>query len=317
MKNILYITFLVLSVACSTKNNKSQYQQYAEISIADGGYWDNNVYVDGQVFNNVQQLKVPSQHTDHSYFIRYEGPGWESDKVGYRLYLDWRNAIDIFGKKTNQLVLKEVGQDGFDSYHEMQSWGMDVLKVGNSLGLGSFGRYDGSEVHHFKNVDSTLVSISNELESSSINISYHGWTTNKIVTDLAADISIESGSRLTHVTLDRSTLFEGLCTGIVKHDVAVISSDSIDSAWSYIATFGIQSLVPDELGMVLFYRNDQVASLVDGNDDHLVVFKKNVQVVDYYFAASWVQEPEGIGSKEAFVTYINEVLTDLNTNDAG
>jgi hypothetical protein len=41
---------------------------------------------------------------------------------GYRLYLDWRNAFDILEKK-EVIVLPLVGQDGFDSYHEMKRLG--------------------------------------------------------------------------------------------------------------------------------------------------------------------------------------------------
>jgi hypothetical protein len=60
-----------------------------------------------------------------------------SHKFGYRFYRDWRNASDIFGKKMPEMVLQNVGQDGFDSYHEMADWGMDILKVGESPGMGS------------------------------------------------------------------------------------------------------------------------------------------------------------------------------------
>jgi len=68
---------------------------YAEISIKEGGEWQGREYEGGE-FKNVDTLTVPENHTDHSWFIRYEGPGWENKQVGYRLYLDWRNAIDIF-----------------------------------------------------------------------------------------------------------------------------------------------------------------------------------------------------------------------------
>lgn len=108
----------------------------AELSHKFGGEFVNRKYVGGG-FQNVSYLKLPPEHTDHSDFIRYEGPGWESDKVGYRFYLDWRNAIDIFGKKVSNMVLKNVGHDEYDSYHNPADWGMDILKVGESLGVGS------------------------------------------------------------------------------------------------------------------------------------------------------------------------------------
>lgn len=132
MKKILLpALFLMIALSCKRENQQITSQQepepvpslttYAEISMKEGGHWDDREYIDGN-FVNVDTLNVPSEHTDHSWFIRYEGPGWENSQVGYRLYLDWRNAIDIFGKKVDSLVLPYVGQDGFDSYHETQPW---------------------------------------------------------------------------------------------------------------------------------------------------------------------------------------------------
>ena len=99
----------------------------------------------GGSFKNVNHVTNPPQYTDHSEYIRYEGPGIESDMAGYRVYLDWRNGFDIFGKTTPGLVLQDVGQDGYDSYHEMSDWGADILKVGQSLGMGGYGYWDGNK----------------------------------------------------------------------------------------------------------------------------------------------------------------------------
>ena len=61
---------------------------------------------------------MPDEHTEiHLFSVGIKGPGWESDKVGYRFYLDWRNAADIFGKKVDTLVLQDVGQDGLIRSH--------------------------------------------------------------------------------------------------------------------------------------------------------------------------------------------------------
>ena len=117
---------------------------YAEVSIKEGGQWQGKVY-EGGTFRNVDHVTPPPQYTDHSKYIRYEGPGIESDVVGYRVYLDWRNGFDIFGKTNPALVLRNVGQDGYDSYHEMADWGADILKVGKSLGMGGYGYLDGSK----------------------------------------------------------------------------------------------------------------------------------------------------------------------------
>jgi hypothetical protein len=128
----------------------------AELSVKKDGYFENRKYIGGD-FVKVDELHVPEEHTDHSYFIRYEGPGWESDKVGYRFYLDWRNGVDVFGKKVNEPILHKVGLDGFDSYHEMQDWGMDVLKVAKSLGVGSIATFENGAARRVDETDHLFI----------------------------------------------------------------------------------------------------------------------------------------------------------------
>ena len=163
MKKLVIVSILVLSFfSCKIKESanknaviKTATKTYAEISIKEGGHWEGREYIDGY-FKNVESLEVPSQHTDHSWFIRYEGPGWENGQIGYRLYLDWRNAIDVFGKKVDSIVLPYVGQDGFDSYHEPANWGQDILKAGKSMGIGGYGRVVADTVVHFQKVKTHL-----------------------------------------------------------------------------------------------------------------------------------------------------------------
>lgn len=288
---------------------------YAEISVKEDGKWVENKY-EGGTFKNIETLKVPSTHTDHSYFIRYEGPGWESNKVGYRLYLDWRNAIDIFGKLTDTLVLSQVGQDGFDSYHEPSDWGMDILKVGKSLGIGSIGRYIDNNVSHFKEVDSTVVSVNNTEVKSSVKINYYGWKTGTKKIDLNSVLSIAPDTRYTQHTVQASDSITGICTGIVKFEgIELINSESEDSAWGYVATYGEQTLVPDDLGIAIFYKKDDVSNITDSEFDHLLVFKPTTKEITYYFLGAWEQEKDGIKTKEQFISYLDNLLSELNSNN--
>jgi hypothetical protein len=94
---------------------------------------------------------LPGSFKDHSYYIKYEGAGWESDKVAYRFYLDQRNALDAFGKKTPGIILPAVGVDGYDNYHKMAVWGMDDMEVGKSLGIGSIAIGMGKKLSEWKN----------------------------------------------------------------------------------------------------------------------------------------------------------------------
>lgn len=290
---------------------------YAEISIAQGGEWQGRVYEGGTSFKNVEQLWVPQSHTDHSWYIRYEGPGWESNKVGYRLYLDWRNAIDIFGKLTDSIVLPQVGQDGFDSYHEMSSWGADILKVGKGLGIGSIGRLVDDSVLHFNEVDSTFASIENLKEKSTIKVDYYGWKTANEKIDLNSELSIVPDKRYTKHTIKASKAIQGICTGIVNHKVEVLKGESENKEWAYLATYGAQTLVSetDKLGMAILYKVNDVESQIDCKFDHLLIFKPALDPVSFYFLGAWEQENGGIKTREEFISYLNGLLKELNSNN--
>lgn len=99
----------------------------------------------GDAKNNYQKLSSASRLegiTYHNYAavteatFQMEGAAWENDIVGFRNYMDQRNGMDIFGKITSSMVMGQVGTKGEPSYHEPGEWGMDVLKVGTSLGAG-------------------------------------------------------------------------------------------------------------------------------------------------------------------------------------
>jgi len=331
MKLRLELAILALAVfTVSCKENKEQEKgenvteteqkdentTYAEISVKKGGEWQGREYIGGQ-FENVSRVELPAEHTDHSWYIRYEGPGWENSQVGYRLYLDWRNAIDIFGKKSDTIVLHRVGQDGFASYHDKADWGMDILKAGKSLGIGSYGRYMNDTVAHFREVENTVAEVSNSENSSEVKIDYSGWTTGDKTIDMEAKLSIFDEDRFTKVELTPSEAISGLTTGIVKFDdVELIKKESEDGQWAYIATYGAQTLVDDEdqLGMAIFYNTDEVKEITEGPHDHLVVFKEQETPVTYYFLAAWEQEPGGITSKEDFEADLNQKLETLQQN---
>jgi hypothetical protein len=66
-----------------------------------------------------------------------EGPAWENDKVAFRLYFDTRNCKDIYGKRISGMVMDTVGANPKNSYHNFSNWGMDILRVGKSLGAGA------------------------------------------------------------------------------------------------------------------------------------------------------------------------------------
>ncbi len=286
----------------------------AELSYKTGGTWKEREYIGG-TFKNTDFLRVPPQHKDHSWFIRYEGPGWESDKVGYRFYLDQRNATDVYGKLTKDMVLQQVGLDGFESYHHMQPWGMDVMKVGKSLGLGSVGAMADGKITRVEKTDSVTSRITeNGNLYSSILTHYYGWKIGEKKHDLQSRITIHAGTRLTHQFLTLTNNPENICTGIVKDKKAVLLSNKGDASnFGYLATYGKQSLNGDgdELGLAVFFRAADVVEFTEDEFSHIVKLKPTSGKVEYYLLGAWVLEPDGIKNQQQFETYLKQVASEL------
>jgi unsaturated rhamnogalacturonyl hydrolase len=293
----------------------------AELSVKQGGEWrprEKNPklkeYVGGS-FANVQSFTPPPEHTDHSYLIRYEGPGIESDKVGYRIYLDERNGFDIFGKKTSEPVLHGVGLDGYESYHHPAPWGMDILDVGPSLGTGAFGFWNGKGVDTVKHLAGWNASITEAGGAyASFRITYKGWQVAGLETNVNADFSVHGGSRLVHTRLHFDHPLPKLAIGVVKHpdtELLVSSSDVTDMAYGYVASWGKQSLDGNSLGMAVLFRRGSLDHQETTSTDYVAVVDPDGQDYDYHFLAAWAGEPGGIASKEAFVAYLEQQAEEL------
>ncbi len=306
------------SVIESIRKNPKMPFSYAELSVKEGGKWEGNKYVGG-TFKNIQEITLPESHTDHSTFIRYEGIGLENNQIAYRLYLDWRNATDIFGKKVNTLVLPEVGQDGFESYHHDAPWGQDILKSGRTIGVGSYGRYDEQNdfVETFKIVKNTTAKVVNEKGQSYATIDYKGWKTWGEAIDLTSKLTIFNKDRFVKVDLNLSNSISGLCTGIVAiKNIPLKNGISKNKKWAYIATYGQQTLAKkeDNLGMAVFYPLESFDKYVTTKSTHTVVFKKTKNV-SYYFMGAWSQEPNGLATEEAFYQDLDKKLDILDKNN--
>lgn len=310
----------VLSVVYGDGIKKPEFtsRTHAELSMKPG-----NVYYDGKfrgnTFVNVTKIKVPSIHTDHDALFKYEGPGWESEKVGYRFYLDWRNATDIFGKKKNHLVLANVGIHDTvakdDSYHSMQDWGMDIFKVGNSLGIGSIGMWYDGKVYMVSKTDSIYCEITkNGPVTSEVKTNYFGWQVGENKYNLISKLSITAGSRLTKSEIEISNNPQNVVTGIAKYKGTQFFKSDAAGEWTYIGLYGNQTLVSDndKLGLAIFYQSKDFIELTEDNLSYIIKLKPSDGKTQYYFCAAWEQEENGIRNLDQFKKYLNEIQLFLN-----
>jgi rhamnogalacturonyl hydrolase YesR len=264
---------------------------------------------DGEVWREVPNFVVPPTHALHDPLFPIEGAGWESDRVGYRIYLDKRAINDIFGKKLPAPVLHRIGQGG-PSYHDENDWGMDVWKVGDSLGAGGVGVLRGgmaTQLGDMKRMTATVAASGPVL--ADLRVISEGWMLDGKPKSLAADFTIAAGSRL---SLNTASASPGtpLVAGFGKFpDTVFIQSRR--GAWGYIASWGRQSENgKDDVGVALFYPVAEIARTGDDGRSYFVVFR-NPARARYAFAAAWAREPGGLPDEASFRAWLDRTAAEL------
>lgn len=286
----------------------------AEISHKIGGHFEGKNYVGDFSWVKTNYMRKPDQYTDHSYYIKFEGPGWESDKAAFRFYLDWRNGVDVFAKKTPGIVLPFVGVDDYEKYHHMAIWGMDNLQVGKTLGLGSIAIWNGEKAVRVEKTDSIIAYIPTDGKvCSQVATTYYGWDANGIKCNLQSLISIDAGSRASHMELKTDKVLPNLATGIFKDkNGEVIQSNDNTKEWSYFATFGKQSMNNDIQGLAIFYRTKQLNKITEDELNHVIILNPKNNYVDYYFMETWELDWKSTKDKATFLKEVEEVYNRLN-----
>lgn len=256
-----------------------------------------------------EMITVPADLTPQNKWIMFEGPVLENDKVAYRYYADSRHRFDIYGKKVSDLVMDTVSW----KYHDIMDWGSDILKVGNSLGMGSPAIYYQGKVYALENADKkTIEVIENGTYRSMIRTVWTGLMIGDKKMNIVQDWSIEAGNY--YSTIDLSVqdgqLPEGMhfATGIVSHLPEVISGTA--NGYDYLMNWGTQSYHEEQLGMAVMAKSEYDPKAVEDELSHLLVFENAPQKASYRFMAVWEQDQSGTKNAVDFKAMVEKAAAD-------
>jgi hypothetical protein len=281
----------------------------AVLNVQTGSHPAGEQFVGG-TYKQLDHLDVPPEHLVHDNLIAFEGPGWESDRVAYRLYLDERNVTDVFGKKQPAPILGKIGMGG-DDYHADSSWGMDIFQVDQSLGVGGLGTIRNGMAEQIGPAAISATVEENGPVVAAVRVEDKGWRGLSGPVNLSARYSIAAGSRVTHVEASLSDPDTPLVAGLTHHEgVAVIAAAPAAGRWGYLASYGRQSLAGDRLGIVLFYPGDEGVTTHDDGRSLYIRFA-DPRHARYAFAAAWQQEPKAPKTEAAFRRWVAEKAAEL------
>lgn len=272
-------------------------------------------------------------------FQRYQtdGPSWENDKVGFRHYLDGRNAKDLFAKKTAAITPEDVGLDEngatVDNYHVMESWGRDVLWVGNSLGIGGYGLSDGTHLLRLgvtvedaiNNVEKTTFQIITEGPvRSQLKYIYDNWrpenTSNNYSVEETTTIwpgmyGYQNSVRFNGL-VGNETMIVGLANSNTEQELTVLEENEKfvvlythdKQTYEKVWTLGLALIVPKEVYLGSFEAPKE------GRISNTFLAKikvENNKAFQYYALACWELSDKGFVNKDYFVNYLNDITNQL------
>ncbi|MEM6378792.1 MAG: DUF4861 family protein [Bacteroidota bacterium] len=252
-------------------------------------------------YEHTKKLEVPTNLVPQNAWVMFEGPVLENELIAYRFYVDTRHRSDIYGKKVNDMVMDTVSW----KYHDIMDWGSDILKVGNSLGIGSPAIYYQDEVISFSDHGvKTAEVIANKGPEAAVRFTFNDLKVGEATLTVEQDWSLKVGQphATVSVRIKEGQLPEGarFATGIVKH-LDQATSGTQDGKF-YLYTWGQQSYHEQVMGMGILAAEGSGPEIIEDELSHLVVFNDATDQVDYQFMAAWVEDVMQIKDAPAFQT---------------
>lgn len=251
--------------------------------------------------NRIWRLRDDYKQKTAALFSRkFEGLGWESDRVAFRIYFDPRNAIDLYGKRRLTLQLAMYASPDY-GYHNESPEGRDIYDVGDAIGIGSVAAI----------VDGKVVKVSDVKERkwriiasgpvrSIVELEYDGWKAGGNLVNLRSRITQWAGERgFYHViSSDAGDAFD-FVTGVGARAGIEPVTSAQDSTPAWIATWGEQVVEPgpgarraiagQNLGLAVVTLEPH-AAFANDDKNRLLEFKLSGGSASWYAMAAWDQE---------------------------
>lgn len=259
--------------------------------------------------------------------VHHHGPAFESELVAYRLYFDYRQTMDLYGKYKQQLEIADT-QFYPDPEQIANGYGDDVLWVGNTFGLGAARGWDGKEPRMLDDLKyRTMRVVAQGPVRAIVEIVDQDWNTyNKDCArvTMTTRYTIYAGHRDCQVDLFLRKPAKGLqlATGIINVKGSSEYSDHKglrgcwgtdwpvalkDSAGHKPETVGLGIFIPKKYVVEELPANKDNYPFVIGNfEDYSAPVGNYASHLRYYITFTSANETFGPGSQEAWFKYLKE-----------
>lgn len=315
-------------VVKTTSEKIEDFKHYTNIRLGRDADFDG-------IYDDVKEEVRDPNHLPGSVPVLYqmEGISWENDKVGYRSYWDKRNGKDIWGKTTSEMVMDSVGLPNTPSYHEIQPWGVDVLKVGNSLGAGALAMVKDGELFRLGDTQKATMEILAEGPTRAIlQLVYDGWEVKGESYSLTQTITILKGKywyQSDVVISGKDVKDISLVTGITNIALKDKKYTKLEEGVkTLVYTHGDQTELQKLMGLGLILNSSDLNKVVeapnkgtgrsiDGSSPishtFYTVINKGTRAFSFQFATGWELSDDEFKTAQGFENMLVKDAKELNS----
>lgn len=239
-------------------------------------------------------------------FVRHDEPrddiAWESDRLAWRVYGEGlkkttsamsSSGVDIWVKKTRELVVQKWYDKGHDAYHVDTGEGADFYDVGTTLGAGGTAVWLNDSLYRADNFISWKVVAMGPIRTI-VELEYPQWTAGALKVSQTKRISIDAGSNLYR---EESVFHSPGTTREIPYVIGelkrtgMVGTFSRTNAWAWLTGWGPTTPKQGgdgEIGTAVLLPRERVRDWKETPTHYLAVTSATVGVpVVHYVGAGW------------------------------
>ena len=242
----------------------------------------------------------PTHDTYHMF--HHHGVAVESELMGYRIYFDKKQTIDVYCKRTPRLELAQSYWYPSDSLLA-EGYGDDILRVGGTIGVGSVNYWREGKLRHFESVGERGQRIVHQTaDTAVISISDVDWQVSnghdddpekRQIVNFSATYTLCAGHRDMRCDVKVSQPVQGLCTGVQvipnkgANEQSQITQEQMENG-VLLTSWGTDWPVNDTVkyaketvGLAVFIPKEYAGELVQNKSNNLCLLLTKPQLTEY------------------------------------
>ena len=247
---------------------------------------------------------VGSESGDLFTKLGHHGPAIENEYLGLRIFFNSTTAVDVYSKTKKGLELEQ-----FEWYpneeQQASGWGVDMYKVGKTVGLGGIRLWDGENVVLLDPVSERTASIKKEKNSSYMEMISRGVPYKNETVDIRVRVTVFCDKREAIVEAEELNGKKvQFVTGVNYHQ-----GNKVEKGDNYIAVWGIHpedvASKPVDLGGAILFNPKIFNSRKDDGQQVLLISKPRYSIETYITSSN--SNENDINTANKFIKYVEGI----------